>query len=138
MSRSSLIILRFHIHNGKILYYTCIYPCTCVHKFIISSTLSPAKLRSHPTNRMCMLHTKDLHVMHTWVVSLDEEMLCLPGVTCCQVSNGQLSGAYTSPGYPSYQHNLDCTYVIRVPNGYSIQMVIHNFDIEKRYTIMIQ
>ena len=76
-------------------------------------------------------------MMHAWVVSPDDAVLCLPdGATCGQVSNRQMSGAYTSPGYPFYQHNLDCAYVIRAPNGYGIQLIIHNFDIEKRYTIM--
>ena len=68
--------------------------------------------------------------------NLDDAVLCLPdGIECGEVSNGQLSGTYRSPGYPSYRHNLDCAYVIRVPSGYSIELTIHNFDIEKRYTI---
>ena len=62
--------------------------------------------------------------------------LGLPGgTTCGQVSNGRTSGTYTSPGYPSYRHNLDCAYVIKVPQGYSIQLTIHNLNIETRYNI---
>ena len=54
------------------------------------------------------------------------------GVTCGQVSDGQLNGTYTSPGYPSYRHNLDCAYVIKVPQGYDIQLKISNFATEQR------
>ena len=57
-------------------------------------------------------------------------------ITCGQVSNGQTSGTYTSPGYPNYQHNLDCAYVIKVPQGYTIQLTIHNFNVETRYVMV--
>ena len=72
--------------------------------------------------------------------NLDNAALCLQlpdgtDISCGKVSDGQMRGAYTSPGYPSYRHNLDCAYVIRVPSGYGIRLTIHNFDIEKRYTI---
>ena len=55
------------------------------------------------------------------------------GSTCGQVSNGPLNGTFTSPGYPSYRHNLDCAYVVKVPKGYYIQFTLPNFAIEERY-----
>ena len=71
---------------------------------------------------------------HVMCVHLDGIPIGLPdGITCGQVSDGQTSGTYTSPGYPNYQHNLDCAYVIKVPQGYTIQLIIHNFNVETRY-----
>ena len=60
-------------------------------------------------------------------------MLSLPpGSTCGQVSNGRLNGTFSAPGYPNYQHNLDCAYVVRVPKGYYVQVSLPNFAIEER------
>lgn len=65
-----------------------------------------------------------------------ENALSLPtGITCGQMSNGQTSGTYTSPGYPSHQHNLECAYVIKIPKGYYVQLKLNNFNIEVRYAI---
>ena len=63
-----------------------------------------------------------------------EPMLSRPsGSTCGQVSSGRLNGTFSAPGYPSYQHNLDCAYVVRVPKGYYVQFTLPNFAIEERY-----
>ena len=59
------------------------------------------------------------------------------GITCGQVSNGRLNGTYTSPGYPNYRHNLDCAYVIKVPDGYNIQLEIQGFATEQRYVMYL-
>ena len=56
-----------------------------------------------------------------------------PGSTCGQVSSGRLNGTFSAPGYPNYQHNLDCAYVVRVPKGYRVQFSLPNFAIEERY-----
>ena len=63
----------------------------------------------------------------------EEPMLTRPsGSTCGQVSSGRLNGMFTAPGYPNYQHNLDCAYVVKVPKGYYVQFMLPNFTIEER------
>ena len=54
------------------------------------------------------------------------------GITCGRVSDGQLSGTFTTPGFPSYSHNLDCAFVINVPKGYYVQIELNRFSIETR------
>ncbi|NP_445784.3 cubilin precursor [Rattus norvegicus] len=41
------------------------------------------------------------------------------------------AGSFSSPGYPnSYPHNKECIWNIRVAPGSSIQLTIHDFDVE--------
>lgn len=42
-----------------------------------------------------------------------------------------VEGSFSSPGYPnSYPHNKECIWNIRVAPGKSIQLTIHDFDVE--------
>lgn len=47
---------------------------------------------------------------------------------------GELSGptgSFSSPGYPdSYPHNKECLWSLKTAPGSSIQLVIHDFDVE--------
>ena len=92
---------------------------------------------AHPL-RNINLHTMSYQRMLAHFTNLDNAALCLPDgtdISCGRVSDGRMSGGYTSPGFPSYRHNLDCAYVIRVPSGYGIRLTLGDFLIEGRYAI---
>ncbi|XP_066539114.1 cubilin [Hoplias malabaricus] len=48
-----------------------------------------------------------------------------------ELKDGDPPGYITSPNYPSnYPHNIDCVWIIMVPNGESVQLDIEDFYIE--------
>lgn len=59
--------------------------------------------------------------------------LSLPaGIRCGQVMTG-LSGTFQSPGYPNHRHNQDCAWVVKVPDGYYIDVTFPRFQLEPRF-----
>ena len=49
-----------------------------------------------------------------------------PEFPCGGVSDGGMSGTFSSPGYDEsvYTNNVDCEWNIRVPKGYQIKMTV--------------
>jgi len=41
-----------------------------------------------------------------------------------------LQGSFSSPGYPSFQHNTDCYYLISVPEGYKLRVTFQPIELE--------
>ena len=41
-----------------------------------------------------------------------------------------LQGSFESPSYPVFQHNTDCVWMIKVPEGYMIQLVFSPVELE--------
>lgn len=48
-----------------------------------------------------------------------------------ELKDGDLPGYITSPNYPSdYPQNIDCVWIVMVPNGESVQLDFEDFYIE--------
>lgn len=54
------------------------------------------------------------------------------GITCGAVSEGS-SGTLYSPSYPSPLPNQDCAWVIKVPDGYSVELSFPDLRMQYRY-----
>ena len=52
--------------------------------------------------------------------------------SCGEVFNEQLEGTLTSPGYPKYTHNKDCSWVIKIPPGYLLTLTFKPVSMEFR------
>ncbi len=44
-----------------------------------------------------------------------------------------LKGSFQSPGYPLYEHNTDCVWMIKVVDGYTIQLIFDPIELENTY-----
>ncbi len=44
-----------------------------------------------------------------------------------------LKGSFQSPGYPLYEHNTDCVWMIKVADGYTIQLIFAPIELENTY-----
>lgn len=51
---------------------------------------------------------------------------------CGNVFDGQMQGTLTSQGYPTYTHNQDCGWIIRVPKGYILTLSFKPLSLEFR------
>ena len=52
--------------------------------------------------------------------------------SCGNVYDGQLEGTITTPNYPTYAHNQDCGWVIKVPPGFLLTLTFQPLLVERR------
>ena len=57
--------------------------------------------------------------------------------SCGSVFDGQLNGTISSPGYPTYAHNQDCGWVIKVPSGFLLTLTFKPLSVEARYELSL-
>ena len=55
-------------------------------------------------------------------------------LACCRtaiVSSGEMHGVITSPNHPApYGDNLEMRWIINVPEGYNVRLILTEFDLE--------